>query len=473
MKKLISLFVVSLFSSLLLFAQVDAGDAAYVSSWTFPIAFWFDGGFPSDDVASAAKNQAVSYYVSSFNAATADFDIEWAKIPGDGSTFEGFVNNPGSNQGAADFGGAAIKSFCDDNNMYIMLQYTDDDITGTEEVQINFAPYLKVNAPDVSRPGAWYIRYSDFGAYSLSFSSKGFLGAMVVEGGNGTGNLSFYLTPTILTNSISYNNKTVDGSHVIKEIFTIGYGALTGAARPNFDRDIWYALNSKKGISFDINVKDADSDDPIDVDQNFILKSAGYWWNSQSNECWQSTSYAGFLSTNSAGINTTFFMHTNPVTTITLSTAVFNAYLDLISSTAVTAHGFCWNTTGSPTIADNKIDNGAKTTIGAFSNSISSLVSGTKYYIKAFATNGVGTIYGNEVSFTTASIPAFAGTISGLQTVCQGQSAVTYTVPVVSNATSYIWTLPTGINGTSSTNSISVNYAKTFISGNISVKGHN
>ncbi|MEI6347594.1 MAG: T9SS type A sorting domain-containing protein [Bacteroidota bacterium] len=66
-----------------------------------------------------------------------------------------------------------------------------------------------------------------------------------------------------------------------------------------------------------------------------------------------------------------------------------------------------------------------------------------------------------------------AGTISGLTTVCQGQNSVTYTVPVISGATSYIWTLPSGATGTSTTNSITVNYGTTAISGNISVYGHN
>jgi hypothetical protein len=162
-----------------------------------------------------------------------------------------------------------------------------------------------------------------------------------------------------------------------------------------------------------------------------------------------------------------------PVSTITLSTAVLNANVDLITNSPVSSHGFCWNTSGSPTIADNKVDNGAKTTLGAFSNLISGLSSGTKYYVKAYATDGERTVYGNEVSFTTASLPDAAGLISGLQTVCQGQNSVTYTVPVVANATSYIWTLPNGVTGSSSTNSITVNYATTFTSGSISVKGHN
>ena len=164
---------------------------------------------------------------------------------------------------------------------------------------------------------------------------------------------------------------------------------------------------------------------------------------------------------------------TKPVTSITLSGATLNASIDLITGTPVSAHGFCWNTTGSPTIAGNKVDNGAKTTLGAFNNTISGLSSNTKYYVKAYATDGERTVYGSEVSFTTASMPVAAGAISGAQTVCQGQSSVTYTVPSIANATSYIWTLPAGIVGTSSTNSVTLKYERYFTTGSITVKGHN
>lgn len=164
---------------------------------------------------------------------------------------------------------------------------------------------------------------------------------------------------------------------------------------------------------------------------------------------------------------------TKAVSTITLSTAVLNGNIDMITETSISAHGFCWNTTGSPTITDNTVDNGTKLTAGAFNNTISNLSPNTKYYVKTYATDGIRTVYGSEVSFTTASMPDVASEISGAQTVHQGQNSVTYTVPAINNATSYVWTLPTGASGISTTNSITVNYAKTAISGNITVKGRN
>ena len=79
----------------------------------------------------------------------------------------------------------------------------------------------------------------------------------------------------------------------------------------------------------------------------------------------------------------------------------------------------------------------------------------------------------STLAITVNPLPVSAGTISGTATVCQGQNSVTYTVPTIANATSYVWTLPSGATGTSSTNSITVNYGISAISGNITVKGTN
>ena len=70
-------------------------------------------------------------------------------------------------------------------------------------------------------------------------------------------------------------------------------------------------------------------------------------------------------------------------------------------------------------------------------------------------------------------VPAGDGKIEGNTEVCSGSVNVIYTVNPIAGASSYKWTLPTGATGTSITNSISVIFSNTAISGNISVKGHN
>jgi hypothetical protein len=74
---------------------------------------------------------------------------------------------------------------------------------------------------------------------------------------------------------------------------------------------------------------------------------------------------------------------------------------------------------------------------------------------------------------TVTPLAGSAGPIAGDTSVCNGQMNMTYSVAPVANATYYVWTLPPGATGLSTTNSISVTFTSTASSGNISVKGAN
>ena len=70
---------------------------------------------------------------------------------------------------------------------------------------------------------------------------------------------------------------------------------------------------------------------------------------------------------------------------------------------------------------------------------------------------------------------ANAGAITGINSVCEGQSGFSYSVPSIANATGYNWVLPAGaiIVAGANTNSILVNFPIGSISGNITVQGTN
>lgn len=95
---------------------------------------------------------------------------------------------------------------------------------------------------------------------------------------------------------------------------------------------------------------------------------------------------------------------TNNVTSITINTALSGGNVTSDGNDPVIARGVCWNTTGNPTISDNKTTDG--TGKGTFNSSVSGLIPGTTYYLCAYATNSAGTAYGAVVTFITlATVP--------------------------------------------------------------------
>jgi hypothetical protein len=92
-------------------------------------------------------------------------------------------------------------------------------------------------------------------------------------------------------------------------------------------------------------------------------------------------------------------------------------------------------------------------------------------YVKGINACGEGIPASKTISVNP--LPVSASTISGLTEVCQGQSTVEYSVPPIENAITYTWTLPSGATGSSTTNTITIDYGTTAITSNISVKGDN
>ena len=122
--------------------------------------------------------------------------------------------------------------------------------------------------------------------------------------------------------------------------------------------------------------------------------------------------------TNADGSNTktkSAYITVTEITPIlpTVSTAVISNISDTsatsggiisdIGSSPITARGVCWSTVPNPTIADNKTADGVG--IGNFISHINGVNWHTTFYVRAYATNAVGTAYGNELQFTTTGFP--------------------------------------------------------------------
>jgi hypothetical protein len=95
---------------------------------------------------------------------------------------------------------------------------------------------------------------------------------------------------------------------------------------------------------------------------------------------------------------------TSAVTSVTSMSATGGGSITSDNGSAVTARGICWSTSENPTISNSKTIDGSGT--GSFTSSLTGLSTGTTYYVRAYATNGAGTSYGNQETFSTPEVLA-------------------------------------------------------------------
>ena len=112
---------------------------------------------------------------------------------------------------------------------------------------------------------------------------------------------------------------------------------------------------------------------------------------------------------------------TTNVGSITLIGASSGGNITSNGGADITSRGIVWSTSQNPTIAlSTKTVDGTGT--GSFTSSISGLTPNTTYYVRAYATNSVGTSYGNEINFTTASIQLPVLTTTAISNIGQTTS---------------------------------------------------
>ena len=90
---------------------------------------------------------------------------------------------------------------------------------------------------------------------------------------------------------------------------------------------------------------------------------------------------------------------TSAITQITETSAVAGGNVTSDGGASVTERGVVYATTQNPTTNNIKVKSGTGT--GSFTCNLTDLQPNTTYYVRAYATNEVGTAYGEEVSFTT------------------------------------------------------------------------
>lgn len=175
-----------------------------------------------------------------------------------------------------------------------------------------------------------------------------------------------------------------------------------------------YALFAGEAIYADSSNYEHLSNRPAGINTGDLL-----YWDAQQND-WLIVpvgSAGQVLTLNPNGIpqwySTIFNQNTPPtivtdtIFDITGRTAKVQATITDVGTTDIIASGVCWSTTPNPSIGNSYSTDG--TSIGTFVSTINGLTSGTTFYARAYATNSIGTRYGQPISFTT---PTHCGTVT-------------------------------------------------------------
>jgi hypothetical protein len=154
-------------------------------------------------------------------------------------------------------------------------------------------------------------------------------------------------------------------------------------------------------------------------------------------------------------------------------TATLNGTVQASNLSTVPSFDYGLTTNYGATVAGipTPVTGNSVTTVSA---NLTGLTVGTTYHFRVKGNNLVGTTNGADLNFTTlCPLPVAAGTVSGPPSVCCPGTGYVYTVPVITDAMGYVWSLPTGaiVTAGGNTNSITVTYPAGSLSGNVSVYG--
>jgi len=146
---------------------------------------------------------------------------------------------------------------------------------------------------------------------------------------------------------------------------------------------------------------------------------------------------------------------TTAISSINLTGAVSGGNINDDGGSSVLARGVVWSITTGPTVSlATKTTDGIGT--GVFTSNLSGLVSNTTYFVRAYATNAVGTSYGNEISFSTCGLNTVSPASSN-PTLCMNNLLTTITHTTTGATGIDVATgLPPGLTANWSNNSISI-----------------
>ncbi|WP_420574541.1 hypothetical protein [Kordia sp.] len=182
------------------------------------------------------------------------------------------------------------------------------------------------------------------------------------------------------------NDVTVDAAQVTSEVITNGGTTITS-------RGICWSTTQNPTTNDDTTSNGTGTGVYTSNITNLVPNSTYYIRAYAINATGTAYSEQEELSTNLPEVNAA------AITNITGTSAESGGEVTNEGGASVTAKGICWSTSPNPITTDNVTNDGDG--IGTFTSTLTGLTENETYYVRAYATNNIGTAYSDEVEFST------------------------------------------------------------------------
>lgn len=196
------------------------------------------------------------------------------------------------------------------------------------------------------------------------------------------------IAPTVITEDAT--NVTLKSAVIVGKVLDVPYAPVT-------EKGFSFA-NSTDGLNLSANTIKLDTNVSAFKSQiNKLIPNKTYYYKAYAKNKY-GTAY-GIIKNFTTGDYLLPTLTTDSTSNITLTTVKLYGNVTDDGETPIFKRGFCISTNPTPTTTDSTFNTGNG--MGVFNLVVIKLKAGTKYNVRAFATNAIGTAYGKEITFST------------------------------------------------------------------------
>ena len=209
------------------------------------------------------------------------------------------------------------------------------------------------------------------------------------------------------TGSVKPTVSTISPSSVTSSSATSGGNVTADGGKPVTARGVVWSTDHNLTISLSTKTTDGTGTGSFVSSITGLQPSTTYYVRAYATNS-QGTSYGEEVSFTTKAVKPS--VTTSEATGVTTSSATVGGNVTATGGADVIERGVVWSTSKNPTVDGNKKQSGSGS--GSFTVELTNLSVATTYYVRAYATNSVGTSYGEEISFTTGSVKPTVTTVS-------------------------------------------------------------